>query len=614
MNDTLRNSTDHSTGDIAGWIPAPVRSRRIQSTVIVILLFAVLPYIYSLITALPLDPVTGAIRAWDFLGFFQTTADSLNGAPLELRGRFYKPPLFAVLLSPLIPLGFPLAATIFQLLSIGMIMAVTIVLCRIRQLPLWVAAVLFLTIALSFPFAFLIDRGNVDAISLGIAFFAFTTHRSTLWSALLFALSVHIKTNVLALAPALWFRRDIRNSANALFLGVSLIALIGYITPEWTFEWIEVIKTRISWDVFETENGSLARAFLGVTGDTFLADTLLKLMALSLFLGLLNSIRKKSSIENTDRFLLLLPLCQAYPHVSYLYGYVYLPLTLVFYGQILTNSPRTSFRSFLATLGCAGVVLSCFPAYLGQQIFNGDIWPWWLPSLGLLCILTANSVLVWMPSAGSLPAERSPDVSPRGRCLEGSVLFVLAGASLCSLYQIVTGNKSGPLWFPARVDAPEGVEITGTPFRARMVSQQYGFLRINCSVYNCAPMAISGIPYATGLGTHAESRIELFLPAGAKEFSGICGLDDGNSGKAAGAFCIVRAGQKVLYRSHPLTVKNPVSTFRIPLSGEEKLTLITRNLTSSNSWNQIDWVDLKTDIQPASEKSEAPQPLNSEEK
>jgi hypothetical protein len=578
------------------------QTRSFQITLSTILLFVVLIHLYSVATSKSLDLVTSDIRAWDFLGFFETTRDTLSGAPFDLRGRFYKPPFFAVLLSLLIPMGFPAAAVLFQCISVITVVAVTFCLCRVRQQPLWVAGLMLLAITLSFPFAFLIDRGNVDALSLGLSFFAVLSsqRRSTLMSALLFALAVHIKTNVLAIAPVLWIRGDLKSSFQATITGILMIAIISGITPEWTVEWIVVLKNRMSWIVFETENGSLARAFLLFTKDVFWADLALRAIALSLVAGLVTSMFRKFQFDLIDRFLLFLPLCQAYPHVSYIYGYVYLPLLLLLYCRIMVASrTRSCLRQWLVVFGCGGIALSCFPSYSVQQMFNSAIWPWVLPALGLLCILVVNSILIWLPiqeeTAGATLAYRSQSQRILTRIVSVPAATLLSFAAAFSLWQFFIGSSSGPLWFPARVDAIDGVPVQGTPFRARMISQGYGYLRLNCSVYDCRPLSISGVPYQTGLGTHADSELVLFVPAGTKELSGMCGLDDGNGGQAAGAYCLIQAGSELLFRSPPLSSKNPISSFRIPLKGTQEVTLISRNTGSSNNWNHIDWVGLKAE-------------------
>ncbi len=578
------------------------QTKSFQITLSIILLFVVLIHLYSFATSKSLDLVTSDIRAWDFLGFFETTRDTLSGAPLDLKGRFYKPPFFAVLLSLLIPMGFQAAAVLFQCISVITIVAVTLCLCRVRQQPLWVAGILLLAITLSFPFAFLIDRGNVDALSLGLSFFAVISsqRRSTLLSALLFALAVHIKTNVLAIAPVLWIRGDLKSSFQATITGIVMIAVVAGITPEWTVEWIGVLKNRISWLVFETENGSLARAFLLFTKDVYWADLVFKAIALSMVAGLVTSLFRKLQFDLIDSFLLFLPLCQAYPHVSYLYGYVYLPLLLLLYCRIMVASRTRSYlRQWLVVFGCGGVALSCFPSYSVQQMFNSAIWPWTLPALGLLCILVVNSILIWLPiqegTGGATLAYRSQGQTILARIVSVPAVTLLSFAAAFSLWQFFTDKGSGPLWFPARIDSIGGVPVQGTPFRARMISQGYSYLRLNCSVYNCRPLSISGVTYKTGLGTHAESKIALFVPAGSKELSGMCGLDDGNGGQAAGAYCLIHSGPELLFRSPPLNSKNPISSFRIPLNGAQEVTLISRNTGASNNWNHVDWVELKAE-------------------
>jgi hypothetical protein len=575
-------------------------SRPLHLTISAILGFAAFTHIYSLMMSSPLDPVTGVIRGFDFLGFYDATKTALHGGILNLEGRFYKPPFVAVLLSPLVFLPFGVAVTFWQLLLVGAVFAVIVALSREHRIPWWGCGALFLAVSLSFPFAFLIDRGNVDAISQACVFFALIAmaQQRVLWSTLLFAVGVHIKTNVLVLAPAVFMLQTVGKTFRSSVIALVCIVLIAMLTPVWSFEWIQVMQTRAGWETLATENGSLARALLGIPYYSVSANLLLGGLYLSLCLGLLRSLKREKQLSMSDRFFLFLPFCQAFPQMSYLYGYVFFPLLSVFYCRVLSCDSISLFSRLLARTGCVGVVLSAFPAYAGQQIFSGAEWPWHIPSLGLLLLLISNAGLVWSyipknsePNSDIVRANHFDSVQLTGIF---ALILLTFGAALSCL-QMYSGNQSGPLWFPRAVNAVGGVTLRGTPFRVRMVHQEYGFLRLNCSVFTCEPLRIAKNEYPVGLGTHSASEIELFLPPESKIFSGTCGIDNENQGRAVGTQCLIFAGETLLFMSHQLDPSNPLSTFTVPVHGARILRLVTKNTGTSNSWNHVDWVELKVE-------------------
>jgi len=110
------------------------------------------------------------------------------------------------------------------------------------------------------------------------------------------------------------------------------------------------------------------------------------------------------------------------------------------------------------------------------------------------------------------------------------------------------------------------------------------------------PICLAGKTYATGLGTHADSRIRVRLPAGARRITGVCGVDDHSFARAHAlpVTFAIRAGKRKLWASGPRTVSDKPARFDVPLSGAREFALET--VSETYGCAPADWAGLKVEL------------------
>lgn len=143
------------------------------------------------------------------------------------------------------------------------------------------------------------------------------------------------------------------------------------------------------------------------------------------------------------------------------------------------------------------------------------------------------------------------------------------------------------------VAPPAGTAPQGLPFKVESATQGWGTLQYDKSVTGAA-LAIAGKTYASGLGTHAFSRITLTFPSTHKKFSGRCGIND-QPGNPGSAIFKVLNGDKVLFESKKLTGGAAAADFSVNVTGLSRLTLVVEEAGDGFASDHADWVDLKLD-------------------
>jgi len=121
--------------------------------------------------------------------------------------------------------------------------------------------------------------------------------------------------------------------------------------------------------------------------------------------------------------------------------------------------------------------------------------------------------------------------------------------------------------------------------------QEWGVLGINKSVEG-RPLGIGKVRYATGLGTHAASRIRLAFPSRYSTFTGACGVDD--EMRSGGSItCRIVSDGKVLFESPVLRGGMPAQKFSVDVSGRGSVELLIGNGGDDRHADHADWVDLE---------------------
>jgi hypothetical protein len=587
---------------------APVHSRGLdlltssafRLSVLAILSYAVLAQAGALCASMPIYPVNRLSRGYDFAGFFGAVEKTLAHYPLDMYGRFYKPPFFALLVSLLVPFGLSAATWIFQIVLMAMTAMTVFWVCRASQCGFWTGILLFLCIVLSFPFHFLLDRGNVDAISLGLALYAAYCQmkRRPMRAALCIALALNIKTNILLLLPILIVDKSPREMARRFVACLTFLALFALLTPVHTQRWLFVMKSRAGWRTVYGENGSLYRALLGVPFGDQIASALLILFILLIIGGVIFRVMRDKVLSPVELMLLAMPLCQAFPRCSYLYGYLFLPLLLLIYPACLERPGIGIFARLAAVAGCLGVVLSCFPCVLVCTAFR-VIWPWGIPSFGLLLILLANSILIWSMEVpiGALNStqQESPDSELSVPASEAGVLpfvLILTGGAIYGVLQNSFFDRTRLLWLPPSFHSSVGVPLQNSGVRIRQFTRGPIDIALDCSGLKCSRLSIAGVKYKRGIGTRVPIETELKLPTGSAVLRGKCGVDDAQGPWGVASQCVIQSSKGELFRSPFLRKGEKPVSFDVDVSGEESVLLVGRSANDDGRLRLLDWVEL----------------------
>jgi hypothetical protein len=121
--------------------------------------------------------------------------------------------------------------------------------------------------------------------------------------------------------------------------------------------------------------------------------------------------------------------------------------------------------------------------------------------------------------------------------------------------------------------------------------QSWGELSFNAAVSQ-VPLTVRGRRFWRGLGTHADSTIELRVPAGSSEFRGACALDD--EAKEIGEFtCAVRRDGQIVWETPVVNHKDPIHFFRISLTPGARIELLVRATSRGINFAHADWIDLR---------------------
>ena len=190
------------------------------------------------------------------------------------------------------------------------------------------------------------------------------------------------------------------------------------------------------------------------------------------------------------------------------------------------------------------------------------------------------------------------DCSALPRVIRGtSLLLALAVTAACGGKEPAAPAKGEKAPSAATAPTPDGLPTNISPGKTMLgeivikeATQDYARPQLNRNVSNM-PLSIAGKKYATGIGTHANARVRIVLPAGTRALSGACGVDDYVETRGSVVFRILD-GEKVLYKSGLLKGKMPAESFDVNVGGATELTLVVDDGGDGNTSDHGDWVDL----------------------
>jgi hypothetical protein len=184
----------------------------------------------------------------DFYDFFIATSNWLHGVDPYLRIRFVTPPQSLLAALPLQFFGSVIGRIVFLVINIAIVAASLDSICRQFRMTQRESNLLFGIASIYFPVIFLVERGNLDGIMLGLILVSLFA-RNRWIKALALSLSIGIKVySILLLAPLMLARLWKRVVAVVLLLALLMLPFHSLI---WSFI---NSQTRRSAELFGAEN------------------------------------------------------------------------------------------------------------------------------------------------------------------------------------------------------------------------------------------------------------------------------------------------------------------------------------------------------------------------
>jgi len=231
-------------------------SKRSETTVESVLLFVFTALFAQLLFILFVSLITGLapafVQRWgfqsDFYGFFIATSDWLHGVDPYLNIRFVTPPPSLLAALPLQFFSNGIGRIFFLFIDLAIVATSLSSICRCFQMTRRESHLLFGIASMYFPVIFLLERGNLDGIMLGLILVSvFAKNRFT--RELTLSLSIGFKVfSILLLAPLLLARLWKRVMAVLLLLALLMLPFHSLI---WNFV---ISQTRRSAELLGAEN------------------------------------------------------------------------------------------------------------------------------------------------------------------------------------------------------------------------------------------------------------------------------------------------------------------------------------------------------------------------
>ncbi|WP_329462529.1 beta-galactosidase [Streptomyces sp. NBC_01431] len=106
------------------------------------------------------------------------------------------------------------------------------------------------------------------------------------------------------------------------------------------------------------------------------------------------------------------------------------------------------------------------------------------------------------------------------------------------------------------------------------------------------PMSIAGVPYAKGLGVHADGDVTVFLGGACSRFTASVGVDDETGGGGSVAFSVLADG-KAVATTPVLHGKQSAIALDADVRGAQVLELVVSDGGDGNGLDHADWADAR---------------------
>ncbi|MCX6328958.1 MAG: NPCBM/NEW2 domain-containing protein [Bacteroidia bacterium] len=122
------------------------------------------------------------------------------------------------------------------------------------------------------------------------------------------------------------------------------------------------------------------------------------------------------------------------------------------------------------------------------------------------------------------------------------------------------------------------------------MEQGYGRPHIDLSVTN-NPLSIAGKTFATGVGTHASSRIDIDLGRKPARFTAFTGIDDAALNRRGSVNFVISGDDKTLWESGTMSPGDAAKHVDIELNKVKILSLIVRDAGDGIDYDHADWAE-----------------------
>ncbi|MFD7017054.1 beta-galactosidase [Streptomyces sp. NPDC059928] len=106
------------------------------------------------------------------------------------------------------------------------------------------------------------------------------------------------------------------------------------------------------------------------------------------------------------------------------------------------------------------------------------------------------------------------------------------------------------------------------------------------------PMSIAGVPYAKGLGVHADGDVTVFLGGACSRFTASVGVDDETGGGGSVAFSVLADGRPVATTA-VLRGRQAATPLAADVSGAQVVDLVVTDGGDGNGLDHADWADAR---------------------
>lgn len=368
-----------------------------------VLVFAVIS-ISQLITKSPVYYVVPQeITGYDYRDFYYASTYISNGESPYSVSRYVTPPLPALINMIFLPLGFEGARNIFiSLIPLLILISYLVVYLALRNpVPTdgnWLLLSGVFVIAFSYPFYFLLERGNIDGVVLFcMCIGLYVLPQKTWLGGLLLALASLLKLYpILILGSLLFSRRWKPFLWTCIWLAVFILLTSSY----WSDYFISSYQ-RSSYFRLD-ENGSLANTFMVImifiqlifTGNittlfeqssTMITAITYGLTAITLLYSDYKTSSHTTQREHFSNALLYFPLMVAIPQTVYHYEFVLLiPLLPVL--SFLWKDRLSAFQQYCLVLMAVGIALSQWHA-IALYAITDNMLVQYIPGFGLLLVI-----------------------------------------------------------------------------------------------------------------------------------------------------------------------------------------------------------------------------------